>query len=313
MATKGRKRKNTKKKNNLILKILGGILILSGIIFFFLKDISVGYNYNEDDIPEPPSEGLRGAALKSAVHKMIREHEFLSFDQNTTARYWWNNYFVKTDWHPDNHFWDMYSTEKNSQYIDGNVQSREHCMPRSWWATKDKYSIYDANGDLHNIFPSDYQANQAKGNLPLGEVAIVNFDNGVSRVGNNTYPKGYRGQVFEPADEYKGDFARVFFYMVTCYEDYAYDWRAAATNTMLLKNTYPGLQPWAVSMLLKWHREDPVSEKETRRNAEVYRLQGNRNPFVDNPELAEHIWGDKLNEDFFFGKSTTQEYNMRKR
>lgn len=293
MAIKGRKRKSIKKKknSNLILKIIGGILILSGVIFYFIKDIPADYNYSEDDIPAIPSDSLRGAALKSAVHKMIREHEYLDFDQNTTARYWWNNYFIKTDWHPGGYYWDMYSEARLSNYVGGDIQSREHCMPRSWWAEKDKYSSYDANGDLHNIFPSDYEANQAKGNLALGEVGIAVFDNGVSKVGNNTFPKGYRGQVFEPADEYKGDFARVYFYMVTCYEDYAHSWRGTAVNTMLQKNTYPGLQPWAVAMLLEWHRKDPVSEKETKRNAEVYRRQGNRNPFVDNPELAEHIWG----------------------
>lgn len=287
--------KRKKKKTGTGIKVLGFILIAIGIAFFFIKEIPVDY-YEEVE-----NRGLKGSALKSAVHDKIRKHEVISFDQNTTARHWWNNYFVKTDWHSDGYFWDMYSDERHSKYLGGEIQSREHCMPRSWWGVKDKYSSYDANGDLHNIFPSDYPANQAKGNLALGEVGVANFDNGKSKVGNNTYPGGYRGQVFEPADEYKGDFARVFFYMVTCYEDYAYNWRSTATNTMLQKGTYPGFRPWAVEMLLTWHRKDTVSEKEIKRNTEVCRIQGNRNPFVDHPELAEHIWGDKSDEDFYIG------------
>jgi len=64
---------------------------------------------------------------------------------------------------------------------------------------------------------------------------------------------------------------------------------------MLQNNTYPTLKPYAVDLLIKWHRDDPVSEKEINRNNEVYRVQGNRNPFVDFPELAEHIWGNLKN------------------
>lgn len=51
------------------------------------------------------------------------------------------------------------------------------------------------------------------------------------------------------------------------------------------------MQGWAVEMLLKWHRQDPVSDKERNRNDEVYKLQSNRNPFIDYPDLVEYIWG----------------------
>lgn len=282
---KTRRKKKTKKGSNLKKKFLLFLTILCGIAFFFVKDIQIDYYKDQD--------GLNGPALKTAMHDLIRKHKYLNFDQNTTARYWWDNYFKKTDWHPDGYFWDMYSSERHNRYIDGTEQSREHCMPRSWWGKRDVYSSYDANGDLLNLFPSDYNANQAKSNLPLGEVGISKFDNGVSKVGMNTYPNGYKGTVFEPADEYKGDFARVYFYMVTCYEDYAYDWRPDGLKTMLSNGIYPGLQPWALDMLLKWSRNDPVSEKERNRNNEVYILQENRNPFVDYPDLAEYIWGDK--------------------
>lgn len=290
MAKKRRTKKSTrKKKKSGFIKYfwwIVGVLVLIGT--FFAKDISIGY-YDT-------ANGLSGAALKTAMHDIIRQHKVLNFDQNVSAKYWWDTYFKKTDWHADGYFWDMYSSEKRDQYLGGSEQSREHCMPRSWWGKRANYSSYDANGDLFNLFPADCAANSAKSNLPLGEAGVTKFDNGVSKVGMNTYPKGYRGYIFEPADEYKGDFARVYFYMVTCYEDYAYDWRPDGIKSMLKAESYPGFQPWALEMLLKWSREDPVSEKEIERNKAVYRIQGNRNPFVDFPDLAEYIWGNKQAE-----------------
>ena len=60
-------------------------------------------------------------------------------------------------------------------------------------------------------------------------------------------------------------------------------------------STYPTLKPWAVELLLKWHKQDPVSEKEVNRNNAVYAVQGNRNPYVDYPQLADYVWGDSIN------------------
>ena len=54
---------------------------------------------------------------------------------------------------------------------------------------------------------------------------------------------------------------------------------------------YPGFNDWSLELLLKWHSEDPVSLKEVRRNEEVYKIQGNRNPYIDYPDLIEFVWG----------------------
>jgi hypothetical protein len=120
------------------------------------------------------------------------------------------------------------------------------------------------------------------------------FDNGVTKVG---YPVSGQGggaqKVFEPADEYKGDFARTYFYMATCYQDYSWNY-----TYMVTSNTYPTLNTWSINLLLKWSREDPVSDKETARNEAVYLIQNNRNPFIDFPELAEYIWGNKKGQAF---------------
>ena len=62
---------------------------------------------------------------------------------------------------------------------------------------------------------------------------------------------------------------------------------------MMQNNTYPVWTNEALTLLLKWHREDPVSEKELKRQEAVYQIQHNRNPFIDYPEMVEHIWGNK--------------------
>ncbi|MDR1585701.1 MAG: endonuclease [Prevotellaceae bacterium] len=224
------------------------------------------------------AEGKNREALKTALHNIIKAHTKLSYSNMPT-------YFLTTDWHPDGYLWDMYSNNRRTVW-DGSLLNREHNMPKSWWGSNGKEVAYS---DLHNLYPSDAPANGQKGNLPLGEAGTASFSNGVVKTGANSFT-GYDGKVFEPADIYKGDFARVYMYMVTCYEDYSSAWQSVGVASMLQNNTYPTLNPYAVSLLLKWHEQDPVSQKETDRNNAVYSHQGNRNPFIDRPEFAELIW-----------------------
>lgn len=261
------------------------VKIVSFLIFLFsftlFAQIPSGY-YNY-------AERKRDANLKTALHTIIRNHTQLEYYASST-------YFRSTDWHPNGYFWDMYSNNKRSSW--GGGLNREHSLPKSWFGIASGQENTAAIAtDLHNLFPSDATANSAKSNYPLGETNGNNFNNGVSKVGNNIF-SGYNGIVFEPADEYKGDFARTYMYMVTCYEDYASVWRSTGTASMLYENTYPTFKPYAINLLLKWHRNDPVSDKEINRNNEVYKIQGNRNPFIDHPVLAEFIWGYNIGNDW---------------
>ena len=72
---------------------------------------------------------------------------------------------------------------------------------------------------------------------------------------------------------------------------------------MVNQNVYPTLNNWSVQLLMKWHRDDPVSQKEIDRNDAVYSFQDNRNPFIDHPELAEYLWGDRVGEVFRLGEA----------
>jgi hypothetical protein len=111
--------------------------------------------------------------------------------------------------------------------------------------------------------------------------------------------------VFEPADEYKGDFARTYFYMVTCYEDKLPTWYSnnSEARPTLDGRKYPGLSQWQLQMLLEWAALDPVSDKELQRNEAVWGIQHNRNPFIDYPGLEQYIWGDKTSVPFSYDGS----------
>jgi hypothetical protein len=103
--------------------------------------------------------------------------------------------------------------------------------------------------------------------------------------------------VFEPIDAYKGDLARTYFYMTTCYMNKKLDYAEGATMINYSQSThYSQLKSWALAMLIQWHNDDPVSPKEIDRNNYIYDIQHNRNPFIDYPELVGLIFdSDSVN------------------
>ena len=173
---------------------------------------------------------------------------------------------------------------------EGQYYNREHSMPNSWFGGK----VMPMYTDLFHMYPTDKVVNNKRGNNPFGETANPSWKsaNDFSKLGPCSV-EGYSGVVFEPNDEYKGDFARTYFYMVTCYEEKLPNWYIsyAESQPTLDGNTYPGLSDWQLKMLMKWAKNDPVSEKETNRNNAVFGIQNNRNPFIDYPGLEEYIWG----------------------
>ncbi len=236
-------------------------------------------------------DGKRGQDLKNAVHQLLKNHTVMTY-----SSLWYH--FQSTDCRLDNHsqVWDMYSNTvryfRGSSAVSG--MNREHSFPKSWWGG----AQVDAYTDLNHLYPSDGDANLAKNNYPLGEVSTASFNNGCTKVGTPVAGQGGGcATVFEPDDEYKGDFARTYFYMATCYQDYTWKYTYMVTNASWLT-----LNQWSINLLLKWSRQDPVSDKEVARNDAVYKIQNNRNPFIDNPLLAEYIWGDRQGEAFIVGE-----------
>lgn len=187
---------------------------------------------------------------------------------------------------------------------DKHVYSREHSMPKSWFGGG---TDVGPSTDLFHLYPVDSYMNSVRNNHPYGENNGEKHTSsgGYSKLGACTY-EGYVGTCFEPNDEWKGDFARTYFYMVTCYEDNLPSWYANYADSYegckatFDGNTYPGLSSWQLAMLLKWSRQDPVSDIETARNDAVCAIQHNRNPFIDYPGLEEFIWGTRMQEGFVY-------------
>ena len=260
-------------------------IYLSIILIYFISiaaTAQIPNGYYDDAL------GLEGQALKEALHDIIDDHNSLVYG---------NIYDIldQTDQKPNGKVWDMYSDvpggtppyeytffndECGNYSGEGSCYNKEHSWPKSWFGGK----VYPMYSDLFHIVPTDGYVNGRRSNYPFGEVGSVTWlsQNG-SKVGSNTYP-GYSGTVFEPIDEYKGDFARGYFYMSTRYlnEDGGWPGSAAVDGAEL--------KTWTVNMLLEWHYADPVSQKEIDRCDAIYNLQNNRNPFIDHPIWVSRIW-----------------------
>ncbi len=233
-----------------------------------------------------------GNELKNALYLIIKDHTALSYDALWTA-------FQYTDKKSNGKVWDMYSDIPNGtapyeftfssdqcgNYSgEGVCYNREHSFPKSWFS--DATPMYT---DLFHLYPTDGYVNGKRSNYPFGEVTNPTWTslNG-SELGPCSFP-GYSGTVFEPRDEFKGDFARSYFYMATRYHNVISNW----SSEMLDGTQFPAFTTWAKNLLLKWNNDDPVSQKELDRNNIIYsNYQHNRNPFIDHPEYAEQIWGD---------------------
>ena len=229
-------------------------------------------------------------ALMIALRNIIYNHTQLSYNALWDA-------FKITDTDDQGYIIDMYSNCRyrpdqhgGSAKAVGDGFNREHSFPKSWF--DDATPMYT---DLFHLYPTDIKVNSQRSNFPFGVCANGNrLTNGSlygkGKLGTSTYP-GYSGTVFEPDDEYKGDFARTYFYMVTCYKNELPSW-PGSPQLNYTANKYKAFSTWSINMLMEWTRLDPVSEKEIKRNEAVYAKQHNRNPFIDHPELAEYIWGN---------------------
>lgn len=251
------------------------------------------------------ANGKSGQALKTALAGIIKNgHTALGYNDKIYEAY------KKTDNRPDGKVRDWYSNATNYKHVtdkagtykaEGDCYNREHSLPQSWFESYGEADIIKC--DIIHVVPTDGYINNMRGNLPLANVN----PNRISGKSINNYSKwgqcgvsGYSGSVFEPNDEIKGDMARIYFYLVTRYEDQATKWAGNATASAVFTSTssYQPFKQWYFNMLLEWAQDDPIDAVEIARNNAVYGEQKNRNPFVDYPGLEDYIWGDKKDEPF---------------
>ncbi|MDR0618453.1 MAG: endonuclease [Bacteroidales bacterium] len=332
-----------------------------GIITSAVSVFAAGSNNYSDSAYYHSALNKSGYELKTALHDIIKTHKRLAYGKaDEVGDNVWYRYRI-TDQNPDGSVRDIYTTPGTyhfghygedsaySGYQCGNAgndeggacsskkscrycYSREHSFPKSWWDDQGENNTTDSMyTDVNHLIPADQYINSAyHSNYPLGEVdsasakktSILGYRYGPNKLA------GYSGTVFEPADKYKGYFARMYFYMVTRYESkvagwiYKYDTNqitnpsgTQTTKDIAKRDTNrPNLETtptlngtsdqcftdWTKDMLVRWHNEHPVQDWERARNDSVYKVQGNRNPFTDHPELVNKIWG---NDDTPFGET----------
>ena len=285
-------------------QILTGLLCALFSISVFAEQMPADFYASVD--------GLQDAQLKVALKNLIVNHTNITYGSGI-GHTW--EVFYYSDRDSNGYCMDMYCDDWKILNHPGDVAAGcniEHSMANSWWGGS-KTPPYN---DCYHLNPSNAQANSARSNYPLGVPEKNIKTAGSLRIGQIHHETlNVDFNVFEPKDEYKGDFARAYLYMATCYgqdanggypdlpknnkKPYA-GWRIdnsdVGSKFAMRNDSYLEFQPWEQAVLIAWHRMDPVSEKEIKRADAVSDFQHNRNPFIDYPYLAEYIWGEKAGQ-----------------
>lgn len=253
--------------------------------------------------------GKSGEDIRSALNSKIRPHTTISYDNLRYIYQYSDTYDAKGTVIED--IYSYCDPAYTTDFCENNSTcgyNREHSVPKSWF--NEATPLYS---DAFHLYPTNCYVNSNRGNYAYGECA-----DGEKCTTNGVQAKGRRGlstfvsedgtnyssvgTVFEPDDEYKGDLARTYFYMVTCYMTQKFNYADGGVKMFEYTNGTAYFTQYSIDLLMKWHRQDPVSKKELIRNEVIYGnatynksdyKQGNRNPFIDYPQLAEYLWGNK--------------------
>lgn len=270
--------------------------------FFLQAQIPAGY-YSA-------AEGKTDAALKTQLSSIISAgyvdkgydglYEIYKTSDNLPNGKVWDMYSIKADGTASYFF--THNTDKCGSYsAEGSCYNREHTFCDSWLG-----EASPQRSDAHHLIPTDGYVNNRRSSFPHGKVGSASWtsSNG-SKLGSSNSSTGYSGTVFEPIDEFKGDFARMYFYVATRYESKIASWAGnGSAGEILAGNSYPAYKTWFYTLMLQWNAMDPVSQKEINRNNAIAALQKNRNPYIDYPELANYIWGDRKGQQWYINGGT---------
>ncbi|WP_088466859.1 endonuclease [Flavobacterium covae] len=236
-----------------------------------------------------------GYTLKTQLYNIIKDHT----DKGYAGL--WTTYQTSDrdkEYENDNSIIDVYSenptgvdpyvyqygTNQCGTYSgEGGCYNREHMIPQSVFN-----NAAPMVSDAHFIPPTDGKVNGMRSNYPHGMVAVANWTSRNGGKLGSSAVSGYTGTVFEPINEFKGDIARMYFYFATRYENTVANY---SSYEMFNRTSNQVFAKPFLDMLLKWHAQDPVSAREIARNNAIYARQGNRNPFIDNPNYVNLIWG----------------------
>jgi endonuclease I len=223
------------------------------------------------------AQGKEGADLLRALHLIIRTgHVDRGYAQ---AR---DEMFSDVDDLDNDNTIDDLFTGKEFGPITGRKDAYDRGMntEHTWPQSKGATGI--AQSDLHHLRPAEIRTNEKRGSHPYGDVVTTEWAVGEGARQARLGVDALGETVFEPRADMKGDIARGLLYFYTRYAQ-------SRTSAFTLENFRHELPT-----LLRWNKADPVTEAEVRRNDEIQKVQGNRNPFVDHPEFIDAIRFAKL-------------------
>ncbi len=253
------------------------------------------------------------AVLRDTLHEVIDDHERIPYTSSNRTDTW--DVLEAADQDPSDpgRILDVYRNASYPKFGAGNdFYNREHAWPRSYGFPDDRASNYPFT-DAHALFLSDSAYNSSRGNKPYANCTAacgerVTEENSGIGGGSGFYPgnsnwttgSGNAG-TWETWGERRGDVARALLYFDVRYEggrhvDGAREPDLVLTDdrnliTVSRKNTSGTAYMGLLSVLLQWHVDDPVDDRERARNDAVFGAQGNRNPFVDHPEWVSCVFG----------------------
>lgn len=232
---------------------------MTNILFIFsvfLLSVSVNAESLKDTLFKEAKSGHISFSYDNARKKMFNEI-YLEKDLK--------GYYIE-DVYCQDKYYPFQGQHPNGKLPDPNVFNTEHTWPQSKFSTR--FNKETQKTDLHHLFPTFSRINSERGNLPFAEVnSGKELSCDESHLGRPV--SGENGTYFEPPHEHKGNVARAMFYFSIRYQI--------------------SIDPVQEHYLRLWHKEDPVDAEEKARHERIAQLQGNRNPFIDNPKYVDQI------------------------
>jgi len=223
------------------------------------------------------AEGLEGRSLRNALHDLTIDHIILPY---SSARFDVHDAIDVLDELPgQSDQVELIYSDAVARKADWPAYNREHVWPVSLGAAHGTAPYTD----IHHIFACDANVNSARGNRPFDECT------GDCRSHVESPDAHFSDRTWEPPDHQKGDVARALFYMDIRYEG---DLEGEPDLRLVEWGVTTGCNCIGrLSVLRRWHEMDPVDERERLRNERAFSIQHNRNPFIDNPDWVEDIYG----------------------
>jgi endonuclease I len=257
------------------------------------------------------AEGLSGSELVDSIHSIIDNHTVLKYTKSGNDN--WHDGLNIDVWealvYTDSTCQDgmpncgdvrllylgesRHLSKANRGRGANDSWDREHVWPKSRGFKKQSQDGYT---DLHHLRPADRNINGSRSNYgyDVGGKPVMDKLADGTKV-ETTAKLDTQNDSFEPPNRAKGQVARMIFYMAVRYQPGDDQSPENMPDLVLKDNNERTTEPWIGDLctLLQWHNQYGPTDFERRRNDRVMELQGNRNPFIDEPGWTNLIWSDR--------------------